>query len=120
VAALAHHVAWGYGVEIAAFQAMAAGAPVDVWTRESLDGVNAAHAAEFATCDKAETLALLRENASMAAAAVRAMSDEQLGMEGRYSASGSLRSVERWIEMVLIGHIEAHLKSMREAIEGVE
>ncbi len=64
VAALAHHVAWGYAVEIEAFHGMAVGGHVDVWARGSLDRINAQHAEEYAECDKEETLDLLRQNAS--------------------------------------------------------
>src|SRR5687768_6231046 len=86
VAALAHHVAWGYDAEMEAFGSFARGEESwTPWTREGLDGSNAKLGAEFAECSQAETVALLRHSGARAASAVRALTDEELDRSGTYS-----------------------------------
>ena len=116
VAALAHHVAFGYVVEIAAFRAMALGQPVEGWTREGLDRVNAELGQEYAECDQAETIARLRREAAAAVAFVRGLTDEQLARSGVYLQGVPAMTVDRWIERVLTGHPAAHLSSIRAAL----
>lgn len=116
VAALAHHVAEGYVIELAAFQAMTTGAPVTEWTRAGLAEVNAADGATYAACDQAETVALLRANAAAAAAFVRGLTADQLARRGRYIVELPELSVAEWITRVLIGHPAGHLQSIRAAV----
>ncbi|HUZ00810.1 MAG TPA: DinB family protein [Thermomicrobiaceae bacterium] len=117
VAALAHHVAWGYAVEARAFRAIALGEPVEGWTRAGLDRVNADQGQEYAQCDRAETVALLRRQAASAADFVRALTDEQLDRSGVYLEGVTARTVEQWIARVLIGHPGAHLASIWTALD---
>ncbi|HET9017774.1 MAG TPA: DinB family protein [Thermomicrobiaceae bacterium] len=116
VAALAHHVAFGYAVEVPAFRAMAFGEPVETWTRASLDRVNAAQGQEYAECDQAETVALLRREAAAAAGFVRSLTDEQLDRSGVYLDGLPAWTVEQWITRVLTGHPVGHLASIRAAL----
>lgn len=118
VAALARHVAMGYVVEIEAFQALANGKPGRTWTRARLAQVNAEDGQQFAACDQEETVRLLRAHASRAAAVVRTLSDEQLGRRGVYVVEAPELTVDEWIERVLIGHPETHLRSIRAALAG--
>ena len=115
VAALVHHVAWAYEAEIEAFRAMAEGRPVPSWTEESLDEANAEAGRAFAACDQAETVALLRANATTAAAVVRGLTDEQLARTGVYIEGEPAEGVEVWIEEVLIEHPGMHLPAIRAA-----
>jgi len=116
VAALTHHVGWAYIIEIEPFYAMALGTPDAPWTLEGLNAVNADHAAEFAECDKAETLTYLAENAARTAAIVRSLTPEQLTRSGKYLATAPERTVEAWVDGVLSYHIDWHWKSIREAL----
>lgn len=117
VAALARHVAFGYAVEVEAFRAIAEGQPVRTWTRAGLAEVNAEDASRYADCDQAETVALLRRNAAGAAAFVRSLSDEQLARCGVYVEELAALTVDQWIERILIGHPEGHLRSIRAVVE---
>src|SRR5437762_3924622 len=78
VGVVVHHVATMYPLEIQLAQALAAGNPVAGVTWDMVHEINAKHAREFANVSKAEALELLRTNSSAAAAAIRALSDEEL------------------------------------------
>jgi hypothetical protein len=78
VGVIVHHVANMYPIEIQIAQAVAAGQPVAGVTWDDVHGINAAHAKEFASVTKDEALALLKTNSAAAAAAIRALTSEQL------------------------------------------
>jgi hypothetical protein len=73
-----HHVASMYPIEIQVAQTIASGQPVTGLTWGVVDAINAKHAAENGAVTKQAALELLLRNSSEAAAAVRALSDEQL------------------------------------------
>jgi hypothetical protein len=78
VGVVVHHVASVYPVEIQLAQVLAGGQPVTGVTMDDIHAMNAKHAADFASVSKAAALELLRANSAVAAAAIRALSDEQL------------------------------------------
>jgi hypothetical protein len=115
VAALAHHVAWGYAVEIEAFAAIADDRPVQMFTGAELRRINIEHGHEYAECDKTETVDLLRRNAEQASVFVRGLTDAQLARTGAYVGDDE-QTVDWWVERVLIGHPGKHLPAIRTAI----
>jgi len=112
VAALAFHVAGGYSFELRAFAGIANGDEQPIVTKEYLDRVNAQDGARFAHADRAATIELLRTDGRTAAEFVRSLNDEQLKRVGAYIDWVPPMSVEKWIELVLIGHIRMHRASM--------
>jgi hypothetical protein len=72
--------------------------------------VNARHATKFAEVSKEEVLDRLRRSGASITEALRAIPDEKLDLERRLP-SGSM-TVQQRIERVLIGHIEAHQRSI--------
>jgi hypothetical protein len=78
VGVVVHHVASVYPVEIELAQVLAGGQPVTGVTMDDIHTLNARHAAEHAAATKAAALELLRANSAAAAAAIRALTDEQL------------------------------------------
>jgi hypothetical protein len=78
VGVVVHHVASVYPVEIQLAQIIAGGQPVTGVVTDDIHAMNAKHAAEHAATTKAEAIDLLRANSAVAAAAIRALSDEQL------------------------------------------
>jgi DinB family protein len=78
VGVVVHHVASVYPVEIQLAQVLAGGQPVTGVTMDDIHAMNAKHAADYASVTKAAALELLRANSAVAAAAIRALSDEQL------------------------------------------
>ena len=59
-------------------QELACGKPIVGATKEAIDKMNADHARENASVGRDETLALLKQNSSAAADAVRSFTDEEL------------------------------------------
>src|SRR5690349_17118843 len=73
-----HHVATVYPLEIQLAQTVAAGKPVLDLTWDTIHKMDAKHSSEYDGVTKADTLALLRRNSVAAAAAIRALDDEDL------------------------------------------
>ncbi len=75
---LVHHVATMYPLEIELAQALAAGKAVSGVTWDDVHALNARHADEYEAVTREEALKLLRRNSAAAAAAIRALGDEEL------------------------------------------
>lgn len=78
VGVIVHHVASVYPVEIQLAWKLAAGQPITGVTAADIDAMNARHAVESSAVTKEETLDLLEHNSGAAAAAIRALTDEEL------------------------------------------
>jgi hypothetical protein len=78
IGVIVHHVASVYPLEIQLAQTLAGGKPITGVTGEAVNEMNAGHARDNAGASKDETLTLLRRNSAAAAAAIRALSDEEL------------------------------------------
>ena len=89
VGLLVHHVASVYPLEIQLAQAVAAGQPVMGVTLDDIHQMNATHARMYDGVTKAAALDLLRRASAAAAAAIRAMSDEQLDRVALVSMYGN-------------------------------
>src|ERR1700755_3629288 len=77
IGVIVHHVASVYPIEIQLAQLLAQGNPVTGVTWDVVRDMNAKHAQENEAVTKDEAIALLRQNSKAAAAAIRALSDEQ-------------------------------------------
>jgi hypothetical protein len=73
-----HHVASVYPIEIDLAQKLAAGTPIAGVTWDGIHTMNAGHAHDHDATSKEATVELLRRNSAAAAAAIRALSDDQL------------------------------------------
>jgi hypothetical protein len=118
VAAVARHIAVAIPFEMRAFGALARGDAFEPVRWEWLHEVNAEDGAANATADVADTLILLRRNASVAARAVRAMTDEQLARTGVYVVGMPQMTVAALLERILVGHVTGHLASIQAALAG--
>jgi hypothetical protein len=78
VGVLVHHVADVYPLEIELAGKMANGHALEGVTWADVHAMNARHAADHAETDREVTLELLLKNSAAAAAAIRALTDEQL------------------------------------------
>jgi hypothetical protein len=78
IGVIVHHVASVYPIEIQLAQTLAAGKPVEGVTMDGIHTMNAGHAKDHEGVSKEATLALLQANSQAAAAAIRALTDEQL------------------------------------------
>ena len=78
IGVVVHHVATVYPLEVRLAQAVAKGEPVVGVDMEGIHKMNAGHSEENNAVTKEETLKLLNQNSTDAAAAIRALTDEQL------------------------------------------
>ena len=113
VGVVAHHLAGAHEGIAGIIKAVAAGQSMGNFTMQMLHDMNAKHAQEHAGASKAETIALHKKSAAAAAAVVRGLSDADLGKSGSVLSGMPPMSVEQVINMILLNHIEEHLKSIR-------
>jgi len=114
-----HHVANMYPIEVQLAQVLASGKPIEGVTWAVVANINAEHARENAAVTKADALEFLRTNSSAAAAAVRAMSDEELDRANKVSLNGDAPlTTQFFIEDHALRHSWHHLAKLRAAVAG--
>jgi hypothetical protein len=117
VGVVVHHVGTMYPIEIELAQKLGAGQAVEGVTWDAVHELNANHARENAGCTKEEAIALVEKNSAAAAAAVRALSDEQLdGFAGLSLNSDGPRTCQFMLEDHAVGHAWHHLLKIRRAL----
>ena len=118
VGVIVHHVATVYPLEIQLAQALASGKPVEGVTWDAVHEMNAGHAKEHNAVTKEATLDLLRRNSAAAAAAIRALSDEELDQAAPVSLnSDAPLTCQFMLEDHAIRHSYHHLARIREALK---
>ena len=117
VGVLVHHVAFMYPIEIDVVRAVASGKSVMDVTWEAVAGINSKHASDNAGVTKAAALELLRKNSREAAAAVRALTDDDLDRAAPFSLSyGAPVTSQFIIEDHPLRHAWHHLARIRTAL----
>ena len=117
VGVIVHHVASVYPIEIDLARAIASGKAVTDVTREGVDEMNAKHASEQAGVTKAAALELLRRNSRQAAAAVRALTDDELDRAAPFSLSFAAPVTAQFVvEDHALRHSWHHLARIRAAL----
>ena len=96
-------------------QAVANGEALPPLSMEAVDQGNAQHAQEHANCSKDEVLGVIRQNVPNVVRAIRGLSDEQLDRTAHFAPMGRDVSAQQVIEMIVIGHVQQHLNSIRAA-----
>jgi hypothetical protein len=118
VGVVVHHVATMYPLEIQLAQRLAAGQPVAGVTWDVVHEMNARHAGEHDAVTKAATLDLLQRNSAAAAAAIRALSDEQLDRAASVSLNGdALLTCQFMLEDHAVRHSYHHLAILRGTVK---
>jgi hypothetical protein len=118
IGVIVHHVASMYPIEIELAQRLAQGKPVSGVTWGDVHGINAAHARENDAVTKQEALDLLARNSAAAAAAIRAMSDEELDRARPVSLnSDAPLTTQFMLEDHAVRHAYHHLAAIRVALE---
>jgi hypothetical protein len=121
VGVVVHHVASMYPLEIQLAQTLAEGKPIAGVTWDMVHEINANHAREFEGVTKQEALNLLRKNSAAAAAAVRALSDEELDRAAPVSLnSDAPLTCQFFLEDHPVRHSYHHLAAIRRALAAVE
>jgi len=118
VGVVVHHVGTMYPIEIELAQKLAAGQAVEGVTWDAVHELNAGHARDNAACTKEEAIALVEKNSAAAAAAVRALSDEQLdNFAGLSLNSDGPRTCQFMLEDHAVRHSYHHLGRIRAALK---
>jgi hypothetical protein len=118
VGVIVHHVANMYPIEIQIAQAVAMGQPVAGVTWDDVHAINAAHAKEFGGVTKETALELLRTNSAAAAAAVRALTSEQLDRANSVSLNDDAPLTCQFVlEDHAVRHSYHHLAAIRRALK---
>jgi DinB superfamily len=117
VGVIVDHVASVYPIEIQLAQTLAAGQRVTGVTMDDVHAMNAAHAKESATVTKAAALDHLRRNSAAAAAAIRALSDDQLERAADASLYGDAPiTCQFMLEDHAVRHSYHHLARIRKTL----
>jgi len=112
-----HHVATMYPLEIQLAQVLAAGKPVVGVTADTVNDINARHATENDAVTKEAALDLLRRNSAAAAAAIRALSDEELDRAAPLSLNADAPlTCQFMLEDHAVRHSYHHLARLRAAL----
>ena len=118
VGVVVHHVATMYPLEIQLAQLLGAGKPVADVTWDVVHQMNAAHAKEYDAVTKEAALDLLRRNSTAAAAAIRALSDEELDRAAPVSLnSDAPLTCQFMLEDHAVRHSYHHLDRIRAALK---
>jgi DinB family protein len=113
-----HHVATMYPLEIQLAQVLASGRPVTGVTSEHVNQMNAEHAREYDAVTKDVALDLLRRNSAAAAAAIRALSDDQLDCAAPLSLNADAPlTCQFMLEDHAVRHSYHHLARIQNALQ---
>jgi hypothetical protein len=115
VGVTAHHLAGAFEPVSDLVAAVVAGLSGTL-TSAMLDEINARHAKEHAHCTKAETIELLQRGATLAAAMIRGLSDDQLARSGTALVDAPPMTAEQLITRGLLSHIDEHFGSIRQTV----
>ena len=117
IGVVVHHVASVYPIEIQLAQALAGGNPITGVTWDVVADMNAGHAKEFDEVTKEAALEALAKNSAAAAAAIRALSDEQLAGFAPVSLYGDAPlTCQFMLEDHAVRHSYHHLAKIRAAL----
>jgi len=117
IGVVVHHVASVYPIEIQLAQTLAAGKPVTGVTIDAIHAMNAAHAKENDAVTKEEALELLRRNSAAAAAAIRALSDQELDQAAVASLySNAPITCQFMLEDHAVRHSYHHLERIQKTV----
>jgi hypothetical protein len=117
VGVVVHHVATMYPLEIELAQTLGGGRPITGVTGEVVNQINAAHAKEQEHVTQAAALDLLTRNSTAAAAAIRALSDNQLDSAAPISLNADAPlTCQFMLEDHAVRHSYHHLAKIRAAL----
>jgi hypothetical protein len=117
IGVVVHHVATMYPLEIQLAQVLAAGKPIYDVTWDRIHELNASHALANDAVTKDAALDLLRRNSAAAAAAIRALSDEELDRAASISLNDNAPlTCQFFLEDHPVRHSYHHMARIRAAV----
>ncbi len=118
IGVVVHHVASVYPLEIQLAQTLAGGKAVTGVAMDDVHAMNARHAKEYDSVTKDAALDLLRCNSSAAAAAIRALTDEELDRSAEASLySNAPVTCQFMLEDHAVRHSYHHLASIQRTLK---
>jgi hypothetical protein len=118
IGVVVHHVASVYPIEIQLAQTVAGGKPVTGVTMNDIHVMNAGHARDNDGVTKEAALELLRKNSTDAAAAIRALTDDQLAQAAPVSLYADAPLTSQFVlEDHAVRHSYHHLARIRAALK---
>jgi hypothetical protein len=118
IGVVVHHVANMYPLEIELAKELAAGRAIGGVTMNEVHAINAAHAREFDAVTKSEALDALQRNSAAAAAAIRALSDQELDSAAPISLNADAPlTCQFMLEDHAVRHSYHHLARIRAALK---
>jgi hypothetical protein len=118
IGVIVHHVATMYPLEIHLAQMLASGKPVSGVTGVEVNAMNGAHAKDHEDITKEAALELLRRNSAEAAAAIRALSDQELDRAAPVSLNADAPlTCQFFLEDHAVRHSYHHLARIRAALK---
>jgi hypothetical protein len=116
VGVTAHHIASSHAGLSGVIKMLADGKPGPNLQMDMIHAGNAKHAQEFASCTKAETLALHRKNVAAAAATLRSINDADFDRSGTVLVGVPPMSAGQLAGGLLCSHIDDHLGSIKATV----
>jgi len=117
IGVVVNHVATMYPIEIQLAQALAGGNPVTGVTWDVVNQINAENAKEYDAVTKEAALDLLQRNSTAAAAAIRALTDEELDRAAPVSLNADAPlTCQFLLEDHAVRHSYHHLAKIRGAL----
>ena len=117
VGVVVHHVASVFPLEIQLALTVAEGKPVTGVTMADVDKMNAGHAVESANVTREAAVELLQRNGAAAAAAIRALTDEQLAQAAPVSLYADAPLTCQFVlEDHAVRHSYHHLARLRQTV----
>jgi DinB superfamily len=117
IGVVVHHVASMYPLEMQLAERLAAGTPISEVTWDAVNEINADHARANDGVTKEAALDLLRRNSAAAAAAIRALSDEELDRAATVSLNADAPlTCQFFLEDHPVRHSYHHLARIRAAL----
>jgi len=114
IGVIVHHVATMYPLEIQLAQLLASGKPIAGVTWNDVHAINAKHASEHDGVTKQAALELLERNSAAAAAAIRALSDDELNRAAAISLNADAPlTCQFMLEDHAVRHSYHHLARVR-------
>jgi hypothetical protein len=118
VGVVVHHVASVFPIEIELAQQLAKGLPITGVTWDDVHAMNAKHAQDNAGVTPQDAIELLRRNGAMAAAAIRAFTDDELAAGGTNSLyADAPLTCQHMLEDHAVRHSYHHLAKVRAAVQ---
>jgi hypothetical protein len=118
VGVMVHHVGNMYPIEVQIALQAARGEPIVGVTWDVVADINAKHAQEFEGVSKEEAIAFVRRNSAAAAAAIRALEDDQLDIAVPVSLNGDAPLTTQFVlEDHAVRHSFHHLAKIKAALQ---